>query len=201
VVIYNIVKIPALYVPVRHFFTHAWLPKDKFDEVVESRGWIFARKGEGYLALRSRNPYFWNEEKSLQNRDEIKKKFGFQGSWRENSEDLGREIIAPGKRNIWICQMGRKAEDGGFAGFMDKILAAQVIFKGQEVEYQSPGIGLVRFGWRRALSVDELEIPLRDYPRYGNSFFQAEFNASEISVVAGGHYLRMNWNSGEREPG
>ncbi len=201
VVIYNIVKIPALYVPVRHFFTHAWLPKDKFDEVVESHGWIFARKGEGYLALRSRNPYFWNEEKSLQNRDEIKKKFGFQGSWRENPEDLGREIIAPGKRNIWICQMGRKAEDGGFAGFMDKILAAQVIFKGQEVEYQSPGIGLVRFGWRRALSVDELEIPLRDYPRYGNSFVQAEFNPSEISVVAGGHQLRMNWNSGEREPG
>jgi hypothetical protein len=201
VVIYNIGKIPALYVPVRHFFTHAWLPKDKFDEVVESRGWIFARKGEGYLALRSRNPYFWNGEKSLQNRDEIKKKFGFQGSWRENPEDLGREIIAPGKRNIWICQMGRKAEDGGFAGFVDKISAAQVIFKGQEVEYQSPGIGLVRFGWRRALSVDELEIPLRDYPRYGNSFVQAEFNPSEIRVVAGGHQLRLNWNSGEREPG
>jgi hypothetical protein len=201
VVIYNIGKIPALYVPVRHFFTHAWLPKDKFDEVVESRGWIFARKGEGYLALRSRNPYFWNGEKSLQNRDEIKKKFGFQGSWRENPEDLGREIIAPGKRNIWICQMGRKAEDGGFAGFVDKISAAQVIFKGQEVEYQSPGIGLVRFGWRRALSVDDLEIPLRDYPRYGNPFVQAEFNPSEIRVVAGGHQLRMNWNSGEREPG
>jgi hypothetical protein len=97
--------------------------------------------------------------------------------------------------------MGRKAEDGGFAGFVDKISAAQVIFKGQEVEYQSPGIGLVRFGWHRALSVDELEIPLRDYPRYGNSFVQAEFNPSEIRVVAGGHQLRINWNSGEREPG
>ena len=59
IIIYNIEKIPALYVPIKHFFTHAWLPKDKFDEVVEKNGWIFARKGEGYLALRSQNPYFW----------------------------------------------------------------------------------------------------------------------------------------------
>ena len=35
IAIYNIEKILALYVPIRHFFTHAWLPKDKFDEVVE----------------------------------------------------------------------------------------------------------------------------------------------------------------------
>jgi len=26
-------------------------------KVVEKNGWIFARKGEGYLALRSQNPY------------------------------------------------------------------------------------------------------------------------------------------------
>jgi hypothetical protein len=59
VIIYKIEKIPALYVPIQYFFTHAWLPKDKFDEVVERSGWILARKGEGYLALRSQNPYVW----------------------------------------------------------------------------------------------------------------------------------------------
>lgn len=63
VIIYNIEKIPALYVPIKHFFTHAWLPQDKFDEVLEQNGWIFARKGDGYLALRSQNPYVWNKIK------------------------------------------------------------------------------------------------------------------------------------------
>ena len=51
--IYNLHKKPAMYVPTRHFFTHAWLPPDQFDEVVEQNGWVFARKNWGYLALRS----------------------------------------------------------------------------------------------------------------------------------------------------
>ena len=48
IVIYNIEKIPALYVPIKHFFTHAWLPKDKFDEVSgeATAGFLHAR-GKG----------------------------------------------------------------------------------------------------------------------------------------------------------
>jgi hypothetical protein len=57
-----------------HFFTHAWLPKDKFDEGIERDGWIFACKGKGYLALRSQNPYFWNRDSAQGNeeREEIR---------------------------------------------------------------------------------------------------------------------------------
>jgi hypothetical protein len=182
IVIYNIEKIPALYVPIRHFFTHAWFPKDKFDQVVERNGWIFARKGDGYLGLFSQNPYYWKEES--------------QALGRISPEDAGREILVPGKKNIWICQMGRKAEDGEFNHFVEKTAAAAVKFNGLEVEFQSPTCGLIRFGWKQDLSVEKVFPSLDEYPRYANPFVQAEFNPAEIEVNAGGDELRINWITG-----
>jgi hypothetical protein len=199
IVVHNIEKIPALYVPIRHFYTHAWLPKDKFDEVVEKDGWIFARKGAGYLALRSQHPYFWREDvpqgqsklagKNLLARDAV---------IHARPEDVGREILVDGARNIWICQMGREAEDGAFADFMDKVSAAELVFNGMNVRFRSPGNGLIRFGWKGALSVDGVEINLGVYRRYDNPFVQADFNSDEIRVTADGRKLVLDWNSGER---
>lgn len=189
IVIYNIQKIPAFYVPIRHFFTHAWLPKDKFDEVVEKDNWIFARKGEGYLALRSQNPYYWHTESD---------DFSRREAHRNNPEDMDREVTVPGAQNIWICQMGRKVKDGTFEQFIQAGTFAELKFSGLKVEYRSPGNGLVRFGWEGPLSVDGVEIPLHDYPRYDNPYVKAEFDPTEIQVAAGKHNLYLNWKTGER---
>ena len=203
VIIYNIEKIPALYVPIRHFFTHAWLPTDKFDEVMEVNVWIFARKGKGYLALHSQNPHFWNEENSPQRhkegQDELKKNSASFATWQLNREDMGREIIVPGKQNIWLCQMGREAQDGTFAEFVENISAAEVTFSGMNVQYRSPGNGLVRFGWESPFSVDGVNIPLYDYPRYENPYVRAQFDPTEININNGEHRLYLNWKTGERE--
>jgi hypothetical protein len=186
IVIYKIEKIPALYVPIRHFFTHAWLPKDKFDEVIEKNNWIFARKADGYLALRSRNSYSW-----------------YMGSDKpgdlERSEDVDREVIAQGAQNIWLCQLGRQAEDGSFEQFIQAMCSAELTFNGLSVAYRSPGNGLVRFGWTGTLSVDNVDIPLHDYPRYDNPYVQAEFDPDEIKVTAGDHELYLNWETGDRK--
>lgn len=202
IIIYNIEKIPALYVAVKHFYTHAWLPKDKFDEVIEKNGWIFARKGDGYLALHSQNPYFWNETDSprrhQERQEEFKRNFAAFAPWRLNPEDIGRELIVPGKQNIYICQMGRQAEDGAFAEFVENISAAEVVFSGMNVQYRSPGNGLVRFGWEGALRVDGVDIELHDYPRYDNPYVKAEFDPDEIHVVTGEHELDLDWETGER---
>lgn len=187
IAIYNIRKIPALYVPVRHFFTHAWLPKDKFDEVIEKDGWIFARKHDGYLALRSMQPYVWGTRSHLPQREKI--------GMRVNNE----EIIANGAQNIWLCQLGRKADDGSFEQFIDTIRLARLTFSGLNVEYRSPGVGLVRFGWKGPFSVDDVEIPLQGYPRYDNPYVQAEFDPSAIRVAAGEYKLCLNWETGERK--
>jgi hypothetical protein len=210
IIIYNIEKIPALYVPIKHFFTHAWLPKDKFDEVIEKNGWIFARKGDGYLALRSQNPYFWtNDDMSLRGAF-APPHFGGVVATKQSPanqmiaraeeiatlptvarNDTHNEIIADGARNIWICQMGRKADDGELAKFVDKVSAAEIAFSELEVRFESPGIGLVRFGWEGPFTVNGIEIQLRDYPRYDNPYVKAKFDPTEIRASAGGHELNL----------
>ena len=193
IIIYKIEKIPALYVPVKHFFTHAWLPKDKFDEVLERDGWIFARKGEGYLALRSQNPYFWNETNAPQ-----MKEMEIKNSRRIKAEDSGREVIVWGKQNIWVCQMGSKTENGEFTSFMESVSTAEISFSGMNVEYLSPNNGVIRFGWDQPLSVDQIEVQLNNYRRYENPYSQTEFNSNVIKIAAGDHKLDLNWITRER---
>ena len=183
VIIYNIGKIPALYVPTRHFFTHAWFPRDKFDEVIEKNNWIFARTGEGYLALRSQNPYIWGTYRTE------------TGDPKGSPKPLGsdNEILVNGAQNIWVCQMGRKADDGKFSDFTEKLAAAQITFSGMNVEFQSPGNGAVRFGWEAGFSVDGVTIRLQGYPRYDNPFVKAEFNTNAVHISTGNHKLSLNW--------
>jgi len=188
IIVYNIKKVPALYVPIKHFFTHAWLPKDKFDEVIEKNGWIFSRKGDGYLALLSQHPYFWN--------DDIAKSDDFK--FRKNPEDFGREVIVKSRQNIWICQLGRKAEDGEFKEFMEKFSTVKVVFRGLSVNFQSPGNGDIQFGWNDALQVNGKEFSLENYPRYDNPFVQAEYDPTEINLTGYGHQLHLDWRTGER---
>jgi hypothetical protein len=189
VVLYKIQKIPALYVPIRHLFTHAWLPADKFDKVVERDGWFFASKGQGYLALRSHNPAVWRGDAARE--AGLSEPVRLAVAARTSEEDLSRELIADGAQNVWICQMGRLAEDGEFADFVEKICAAELAFDGLTVRYRAPGLGLVRFGWDGPLTLDGAEVPLRDYPRYGNPYVQAEFDPREVRVRAGDEELGL----------
>ncbi|HSF81939.1 MAG TPA: hypothetical protein VLA49_11935 [Anaerolineales bacterium] len=181
IVIYKLEKILALYVPTRHFFTHAWLPKDKFDQVVEKDGWIFARRGEGYLALRSRLPYRWET------------RFPASGGEGIGAEESQEEIIAEGAENIWLCELGRRAVDGEFEQFVDKICAAELSFRRLSVRYRSPSQGLVEFGWQGDLRVNGKPVALHGYPRYDNPYVQAEFDPRVIEVSAGDQQLVLDW--------
>ncbi len=40
-------------------YTHAYFPQERFNEVVQSGGWTFGRKGSGYVALFSWRPAHW----------------------------------------------------------------------------------------------------------------------------------------------
>jgi hypothetical protein len=114
------------------------------------------------------------------------------------SENMNREVVTPSAQNIWLCQMGRKAEDGKFPEFADKVSAAGVAFSGMDVEFQSPSLGVVRFGWEGGFSVDGVEIQLRDYPRYDNPYSKTEFNSDEVKIAAEENELTLNWKTEER---
>lgn len=132
IAVYKISSVPGLYVRNRYNLTHAYFPRNKFDEVTETRGWLFGRKGKSYIALYSQNGYRWQKE----------------------GKDRDAEIIADGKKNIWVCEMGREDTHGEFSEFTRSILSAKLIFRGLHATYESPYSGRVQFGWRGGFRVE-----------------------------------------------
>ncbi len=195
IAVYNLSKVPGVYVTNNLFYSHAWLPKNQFDEVIErpalspsKGGWIFARKGAGYLALCSRQSYFWNETPLLRGEPpEVA------------AEDTGREIIAEGSKNIWICELGCRDEDGEFGEFVEKISRAAIDFRGLFVRYCSPSQGWLEFGWTGPLRNSGQEIPLDQYPRYDNPYCQAAFLAERIVIQSDQHSLILDWQDRTRD--
>lgn len=176
IAIYNISSMPGFYVRKIHDFTHAYFPKDRFDEIVEKNGWLFGRKDKGYIALYSRNGY----------------------RWQTAGKDQNAEIIAKGKENIWLCEMGREATHGEFEAFVDSISKAHLNFSRLYVSYDSPSQGRVEFGWNRPFCIDTKEMPLRHRFRYDNPYSQVEFDPKIIEVKKGDEWLSLELDGYKR---
>jgi hypothetical protein len=162
----------------RHYaFTHAYFPKWAFDEVVEQDGWLFGRVGDGYVALYSEQPYEWVTE----------------------GTDADQEIVALGRKNVWICQLGRASVDGSFADFIQAVTNADLAVAGLKVRYDAPGVGEVAFDWDGELSLDGEPIPLSGYPRFDNPYAQVDFGSGTYLVEHDGKSLELDFEQGIRK--
>ena len=86
--------------------THAHFYKNGFDDVVTTDNWVIARQGDSYVALYSYQKLNWSEAPS---------------------EYVGREIIADGDENIWICHVANAEENtDDFQDFVANIIESQV---------------------------------------------------------------------------
>jgi len=161
----------------RHYaFTHAYFPKWAFDEVIEQDGWVFGRIGDGYVALYSDQPYQWITE----------------------GPDADQEIVAPGYKNVWICQLGRASVDGSFAEFVSAVTNADLTVTGLNVQYDAARIGEVTVGWRDDLIVNGQVISLDDYPRFDNPYTRVEFNSLIYEIKFQGMSLHLDFEKGTR---
>ncbi|GAB4336133.1 MAG: hypothetical protein Kow0099_08920 [Candidatus Abyssubacteria bacterium] len=176
IAVYKLSSAPALYVRNRFDFTHAYFPREKFDEVAEQNGWLFGRKGDGYIALHARNGYRWQTE----------------------GKDRNAEIISDGAQNIWVCETGNAATHGSFAGFRESISTAELRFRGLRVHYHSPSRGQIEFGWRGAYRENGRPIPLRHTLRYDNPFCRAPHDPAVIEVNKGGEWMRLELDGFKR---
>ncbi len=161
--------------------THALFPLAAFDEVVQRPPWVFGRKGQGYVALRSARPTYW----------------------RSSGPDVNRELVAPGHRNAWICQVGRAAEDGAFADFVDAVSRARVDVQGLDqgdltVEYDAPGAGSLRMRWGERATLDGAPLHAGDFPRLDGPYARQAFGAPELVIQHAGLTLRHDHAAGAR---
>ncbi len=172
----NAIPSPAPSEEVPLPYTCAYFPRAAFDEVVERDGWVFARKGDGYLALRSQHPHQWMAEA-------VFRQEGFR---------------VDGLRNAYICQIGRRAVDGTFSQFADRIARSRVAFDDLSVRYDAPGLGEARVAWDGPFAVDGAPIPLRDYARFDNPYCRAEFGARRFEIAHAGRHLTLDFDNLER---
>ena len=85
--------------------THAHFYKEGYEEVIEQNNWVLAKHGDTYVALFSAQPTSWADE---------------------SSEYANRDLIAHGKKNVWICHVGDQNTSGSFESFVDMIATSRV---------------------------------------------------------------------------
>ncbi|MDW3191204.1 MAG: hypothetical protein R8G66_02530 [Cytophagales bacterium] len=174
---YKIEKWPALIVKKKIEMTHAWFPKAEFDKVFEKDHWLFGKKGNGYLALWSQQPYQWQQE----------------GDYKD------QEVIAAGKENTWICELGDQESWGSFDDFVAAISNAKVAKRGDSVEYLSPSIGKVVFGWNGDFEVKGQRVDLHPPYRYDNPWIRVLDLTKGFKLALGGSELVHDWKTLKRE--
>lgn len=138
-------------------FTHARLEVGVWDEVRFAQGWVMARKGNGYVALTATGGL----------------RLVTQGPTAQREARAAAACV-------WLCQMGRAAEDGLFSHFVEKVLAAELTLRADAV----------RFGGLRgesfALDADgTLRINGQPTPRAGFPHVESPFGgAAELPAAA-----------------
>lgn len=167
-------------------YTHAYFPREHFDEVVTEGNWTFGRKGEGFVALWSMRPVRWREH------DPAKV---FTHGMTEPF-DL---VADGGPDNVWIVQVGDTTTFESFDEFRTEVAAATVSATVERVEFASPVEGTMEFGWSAPLTVDGEEVDLHLAPRMRNPFVEVPFEGRRYEIVAGDESLTLDFDEWTRE--
>ena len=151
-------------------FTHAYFPTYAFDGTTLRAGWAFAQKDEGYLALTAA-----------------------QGiALSETGMHARRELRSFGRANVWLCQMGRAAQDGTFEEFQEATLGQALEFGELSVNYTTLRGETLAFGWEGNLVRNGEEEPIRGFSHYDSPYGFAELPAEEMFIKVGERALRLH---------
>ncbi len=177
-VVLSVYRVPADCI--RMLETHAYFPRKEFDEIVEKGGWVFGRKENAYVALKSLNRAEWKPAEA----EMYQAVYGEE--WEKYYSDEPFFYHANGHANVWVAELGSKAQNGSFEDFMAGFDGVEICGDTFNFTYNSPSQGEMRFGWDGPLTVKGEEIKIKDYPRYDNPFCKAEFNSKRLEISCGG---------------
>ena len=159
-------------------------PVPSVNSNVDTGAWIFGRAGDGYVALYS----------------------GQKPEWTTSGDWADREIMAEGKRNVFILQVGSREEFGSYLNFKRRVLASRIHINGLhwsysdfQCSYDSPG------GKRLELHYDDdqvryagLEFSDDDFPRVRNPFSQVAWGQDRYAIQHAGVSVIHDVARGER---
>ena len=178
---------------VNYLYMHAYFPQHEFDEVAMKDGWVFGRRGDGYIAMRSLGEARWGAI------DPELFRTLYGGTW---EQELARarpyEYVAQGHQNVWVFELGSKAENGSFDMFMAGFDHSELTGDSWHAEYRSPSCGAMSIGWDEDLMVNGRAVGIHEYPRYDNPFCHAAFPESRLEIRCGEHTTVLDFDKAER---
>lgn len=160
--------------------THAYVPTERFDEVVERDGWVVARCGDGYVGIWSWRPTTWRDHDPA-----VTFTNGLTGRF-----DL---VAGGGPDNVWIVEVGDAERWGDFDVFCERLATATIAVddhgwgddgahRGFGVVYDSPAEGRIEVDGPSAAE------PLGPGPalRFDNPYCQVAQGQTQFDIVVDG---------------
>lgn len=151
-------------------FTHAYFPTFAFDAYYLQGGWAFARAGDGYLALTAST--------------------GLR--FVDTGRNAHRELRAPGPQTAWILQMGRKALDGTFRQFRERVQALRLECAGLQVAFASLRGDTFALDMQGPFLRNGAPEPTADFPHYDNPYSTTPLQAETMDIQFQDLLLRLH---------
>lgn len=176
--------------------THAYVPVERFDEVVETDGWVLGRCRDGYVAVWSWRPTHWRDHDP--------------DTTFTNGLNRRFDLVAPGGAdNAWVLRVGDVDGWGSFAAFVDDVTATELhvanhgwgtdgAHRGLDVTLRSPGTAHLELAADGALRVDGEQVPVGGHPRVDNPFVHVESGATSWEVTDDRGGVLVDLATGER---
>ncbi len=155
-------------------FSHAYFPAAMFEEVKIEGQWVFARVGDGYIAL-------WGDGELVLT---------------ETSRHAGQELRSRGGGHAWICHVGSGVEDGDFAEFRENVMRHTPQVEGLQVTWTTPENQQLVFGWEGQLMVGNSPQNWDDFPHYENSYTQTLIDDETMAIEHNGEILKLDLKHG-----
>ena len=155
-----------------HHFTHAWFPREKFDEVLHHGRYLFGRLGDTYVALIGANEL----------------------TYKEGSDT---DLLQMGKIMYWICEVGSGNTREDFDDFIRDIERRKIDFDGRTLVYQTPG-GEMRLRYKGDACVNG-EIMDTHYPRLDTPYVKAPRKPAELDIRYNDKGLYLHFDQMIRE--
>jgi hypothetical protein len=166
-------------------FTHAYVPQDHFDEVLQRGGWTVARKGGAAIALWS-----WRAP-----------------SWRsyDPATTATRGMVQPfdlvaagGPDNVWVVEVADRRVERWIDQVLDSEPEVERDDDGFRVRWASPTAGEIAFGSTGAFTVAGDEVALADFPRHESRWASVDRLARRYDVRTPDGRLTLDFDRGTR---
>lgn len=151
-------------------YTHAHFPISAFDSYTLRQGWAFACKGSAYIALTASAGV----------------------NLIKTGPGAFHELRSVGQQNVWLCQMGRAAQDGSFAEFQRAVLSLPLRFDGLSVSLVSLRGDTVAFDWTGPFHVQGTVQPLGGFPHYESPHCTCALGSTEMDIRFEDWTLRLD---------